>query len=276
MSPGPSHEVGNRTDFVVEVRFTDPNNNRGTDFARFRATVGWVVPVDVPSEDNVPLDEVINYTVRFKNLVSHPDNGTTRFNVSLALEGPLSYTLTGPNVTDMTPGEVNTTPPLDHVLLANNGTADLRVWVYAAPDVTQTPGVQVELLVGRDGEPRSLTTIGFVLNVGTVVYEVSLSSTDLQWSFVQGSSKNVTFNMVNRGNVQTLVTIAYDLTGAASFDIGGPSSLTLAPGEERVLPVEVRATGEVDDSATLKVEISYGNLQTSSASTLLEITVMPI
>jgi hypothetical protein len=276
MTPGPSLAMGNKTDVVVEVKFTDPNKNKGTRFARFLAVHGWVKPIEVPGEESIPLDEVKNYTISFKNVVNHPENGTTRFNLSLMVDGPLSYTLTGQDVTDMTPGEVNTTPPLDHVLLTNNGTADLRVWVYAAPDVNQTPGVQVALLVGRDGEPRSLTTIGFVLNVGTVVYEVSISTTDLQWSFVQGSTKNVTFNMVNRGNVQTQVTIEYDLTGAEAFDIDGPPSLTLAPGEVRVLPVEVRATGEVDDTATLKVEISYGNLQTSSASTLLEITVVPI
>lgn len=277
MSPQEGLDLGQRKDVVVEIKYTDPNQGGRTEDARFRAKVGWVEPREVPDDSNVPLDMVRNYTVRFKNLVTHPDNGTTRFNVSLDVEGGLWHTLTNLSVVNLTPEEVSTTPPLDHVLLPNNGTAELRIWLYAPPGTLEASGLHVDLWVAQDGVPVSAMPIGFLVNVGTVDYQVSISSPHTQWSFAKDSQKNVTFNLTSRGNVDTEVSITYEMTGPDAFEfVGTPeSSLVLVPDETRILTVVLFAKGDVDDTTTLRVEIEYGNLQGSSVSTILTIVLIP-
>jgi membrane-associated protease RseP (regulator of RpoE activity) len=278
LSPADGSELGDRRHFVVEIRYNDPNGGGRTEDVRFRATVGWVEPREVPGDSNLPEDMVRNYTVRFKNLVSHPANGTTRFNMSLEVGGGLRATLTDPNITLATPEEVNGTPPMDHIILPNNGTAEVLIWLYAPPGTSKTSGLPVDLWVEREGDPASAMAISFSVNVGTVVYEVSISSPHTQWSFAKGSAKNVTFNLTSRGNVDTTVSITYEMTGPDAFEfVGTPeSSLVLAPDETRILTVVLFASGEVDDSVTLRVDIDYGNMQGSSVSTVLTIAMPPV
>ncbi len=277
MTPDQGLGLGERKDIVVEIRYEDPNGGGRTEDTRFRAWVGWIEPREVPEDSDLPEDVVRNYTVRFKNLVTHPTNGTTRFNMSLEVGGGLWHTLTGLNVTEMTPMEIDTTPPMDHVLLPNNGTAELRIWLYAPPGTLENTSVPVDLWVALDGVPSSAMPIGFAVNVGIVDYEVSISSPHTQWSFAKDSEKNVTFNLTSRGNVDTEVSISYDMTGPDAFEfVGTPeSSLVLAPDDTRILTVVLFAKGEVDDTATLRVEIEYGNLQGSSVSTILTIVLVP-
>ncbi len=273
VSPPVDTELGSRKDFVVEVRYTDPNGGGRTEDVHFRAKVGWVEPREVPGEENIPVDMVRNYTLSFKNLVAHPENGTTIFNLSLDVGNDLWHTLTGTDVTHMAPEDVQSTPPLGNLSLANNETGEVRVWVYAPPGTTEETDVPVSLWIGQDGVVESQMAIVFRLNVGTVDYQVSISSPHTQWSFAKDSAKNVTFNLTSRGNVDTQVTITYELTGPDAFEYARDpeTSLVLAPDETRILTVVLFAKGDVDDTVTLRVEIEYGNLQGSSVSTILKI-----
>jgi membrane-associated protease RseP (regulator of RpoE activity) len=273
MTPDPNATLGQRNDFVLEIRYKDPQGKTRFDDARFRAVVGWVEPRLVPANDDLPVDWVTNYTVRFKNLVNDRDNLTTRFDLALDVEGELSHTLTDPSVDDMTPEEVNSTAPLTHVELENNETVELRIWVYAPPGTLMTSGLRVDLWVAKAGEPGSAIPMGFELDVGTVVHDVTISSPSTRWSFAPDGEKNVTFNLTSHGNVDTVVTISYDMIGPDAFEFAEDprTSLTMAPDDTQVLTVRLFATGDVDDQVSLKVEIEYGNFQTSSVATTLAI-----
>lgn len=273
ITPRSDASLGMREDFHIDIRITDPQLNKKIDGTRFRAIVGWVEPRSVPEDGNIPVDWVESYEVRFKNLVTDRDNGTTHFDLALDVEGGLKYTLTDIGVEDLTPEEVNTTLPLMHVDLPNNGTAQLLIWVYAPPGTPQVSGLQVDLWVAKGGVPASAIPLGFKLDVGTVVHDVTISSPHTRWSFTPGAEKNVTFNLTSHSNVDTEVTISYYMTGPDAFEFAeGPETLlVLAPDETEVLTVTLFATGDVDDEVTLRVEIEYGNLQGSSVATTLVI-----
>jgi membrane-associated protease RseP (regulator of RpoE activity) len=273
ITPNANATMGEKNDFVIEIRYEDPQLKTKRDNARFRAIVGWFEPRLVPEDDNIPVDWVTNYTVRFKNLVTDRDNLTTRFDLALDVEGELRHTLTGPSVNSMTPEEVNTTPPLTQVELENNGTAELRIWVYAPPGTLQVKGLRVDLWIVMAGEPASTVSLSFSLDVGTMVRDVTISSPSIRWSFAPDGEKNVTFNLTSHGNVDTPVAITYEMTGPDSFEFAEDprTSLTLSPDETQVLTVRLFATGDVDDEVSLKVEIDYGNMQSSSVATTLAI-----
>ncbi len=265
--------LGDRNDFRIELKFRDPQNGQAIEDARFRAIVGWVEPRSVPDDGAIPIDWVRDFEVRFKNTVTDLDNGTTRFDLALDVEGGLRSTLTDGNVTGMTPEEVNTTPPLEWVDLSNNGTAALRIWLYAPPGTSETENISVRLWVAKSDLPRSAMAMGFMVDVIDIDYQVSIVSSSSRWSFAPDGQKNVTFDLVCRSNVDTEVTISYSLTQPGTFVVVGQpvTSMTLSPDETQVLTVTLFAAGDVDDEATLRVTIEYGNFQESSVTTTLAI-----
>ncbi|UCC92774.1 MAG: site-2 protease family protein [Thermoplasmata archaeon] len=273
MTPQANASLGERYDFVFEIRYTDPQGTTRLIDTRYRAVVGWVEPRFVPEDGDIPVDWVTSYTVRFKNLVTDRDNQTTRFDLALDVEGDLWNTLTDASVSDLTPEEVDSRPPLTHVDLSNNGTAELLIWIYAPPGTEEVSGLRVDLWVARAGVPTSAIPLGFQLDVGTIDYDVTISSPSTRWSFAPDGEKNVTFNLTSHGNVDTMVTISYEMTGPDAFEFSEDplDTMTLSPGETQVLTVRLFATGDVDDEVSLKVEIEYGNLQASSVSTTLAI-----
>jgi membrane-associated protease RseP (regulator of RpoE activity) len=273
VTPPADAVLGLRKDHMVQLRIRDPQGSQRNEEVRFRAIVGWIEPRSVPPDSHMPVDMVMSYQVRFKNLVTDLENGTTRFDLALDVEGGLRHTLTDRSVASMTPGEVNTTPPLTLVDLENNETVELRIWIYAPPGTPETSGLRVDLWVARTGVPGSAMALSFGLDVGTISYEVAISSTSTQWSFAQGAEKNVTFDLTCRSNVDTALTINYTMTGPDAFEfaLDPVTSMTLSPDETRVLTVTLFAKGDVDDEVTLRVRIEYGDLQESSVATVLAI-----
>ncbi|UCC93718.1 MAG: hypothetical protein JSW25_03380, partial [Thermoplasmata archaeon] len=275
VSPNPDQELGDSRHFVVEIKYVSPapTQSSGRGDARFRATVGWIEPRQVPGDSTIPVDWVEGFEVRFKNQVRQPDNGTTRFDMALNVEGGLRYTMTDASVEDMTPEEVNTTPPLSYIDLPNNGTAVLMIWVYAPPGTPETTGLRVDLWVAKSGMPGSATRLGFNLDVGTVDYDVSIKATSVEWFFTPGTEKNITFNLTSHSNVDTLVTINHTLTGPDSFEIieTPESPRVLSPDDSEILTFVVFANGDVDDEVTLEVTIHFGILQSSTVGTKLTI-----
>lgn len=275
ISPGPDLDLGDWRHFVVEIKYVSPPPSQATgkEDTRFRATVGWIDPRHVPEDSTIPVDWVEGFEVRFTNAVMRPDNSTTRFDLALNVEGGLRYTLTNSTVEDMTPEEVNTTPPMAYVDLLNNGTARLLIWVYAPPGTPETTGLRVDLWVAVSGMPGTASLLGFNLDVGTVLYDVSIRSTHTQWSFDPGTEKNITFNLTSHSNVDALVNITFTLTGPDGFEIleTPVSPRVIEPGHSELLTVVVFASGDVDDEETLSVEIKFGVMQGSSAGTSLVI-----
>ena len=275
VSPGPDLDLGDWRHFVVEIKYVSPPPSQATgkEDTRFRATVGWINPRHVPEDSTIPVDWVENFEVRFTNAVMRPDNRTTRFDLALNVEGGLRYTLTDSTVENMTSEEVNTTPPMAYIDLLNNGTARLMIWVYAPPGTPETTGLRVNLTVAVSGMPGTATLLGFGLDVGTEIYDVSISSPNEQWSFTPGTEKNITFALTSHSNVDTLVTINYSLTGPDGFEIleVPETPRILHPDDSEILTFVVFANGDVDDEVTLRVTIEFGVMQGSFAATSLVI-----
>jgi len=273
LTPPRNANLNLTNDFKFDIRIRDPQGSQRIEETRFRAVVGWVWPRSVPDDVNIPVHKVESYEVKFTNLVTDLDNGTTHFDLALDVEGDLRHTLTDTSVTSMTPEEVNTTLPLTHVDLENNETVDLRIWIYAPPGTPEATDLGVDLWVAKAGEPRSAMPIGFKLDVGTIVYEVTISSSSTRWSFTPEAEKNVTFDLTCHSNVDTEVTINYTMTGPDAFEFAeDPAmSMTLSPEDSRVLTVALFAKGDVDDEVELRVTIYYGHLQESSVTTVLAI-----
>jgi membrane-associated protease RseP (regulator of RpoE activity) len=273
IQPHPNATLGEKNDFTFEFKFKDPQGKSRLDDAHFRAIVGWFEPRSVPEDDSIPIDWVANYTVRFKNLVTDLDNDTTPFNLALIVEGDLIRTLTNSTVDKMTPDQINSTLPLNLVELENNGTAELKIWVYAPPGTPETTDILVKLWVATPGVPQSALALSFLLDVGTVVHDVAISSPSDRWSFALDGEKNVTFTITSRSNVDSIVTIVPTFSVPDVFDFAKDPevSLTLSPDETRVLTFTLFAIGELDEEAVLRVKIEFGNLQDASAATTLVI-----
>lgn len=273
VSPPPGAQLGDREDFTVQLRTADPNGKTKVYDSRFRVHVGWIEPRQVPEDSSIPVDWVASFEVRFKNLVANLTTGSTVFDLALDIEGGLSYTLTNTSVEEMTPEEVNSTPPLDRIEMANNETIGLLVWVYAPPGTPTESDLGVDLWVAPSGNPGAMTHLGFHLDVGSIVYDVSVSSPHQQWSFEPAGEKNVIFNLTSHSNVDVNVTIDYGMTGPDAFEFSEepPAYHMIKPGRTDVFTVTLYAKGDVDDSVSLKVEISYGVGQASSVTIALVI-----
>ena len=267
--------AGNGVDFTVEIKYHNVGGERPVLTPHFRAIAGWVDPREVPEDAFLQVGTVGSYDVRIKNLVSNRTVGKTVFDLDLDVTGGLPHTLTDTSVTNMTPEDVSTLPPLANVTLADNGTVELRVWVHAPPGTPEPSAEDVTLEVTMEVDPEAVTTISFPLDVGRITYAVTITPSFQSWNFTVGEDKNVTFKMDSYSNVDVEVGISYDMGGSDAFEtvVAPPTNMTLAPEERGVLfTVRLYAAGEVDDEATLVVTLSYGMSQTSSAETLLRIS----
>lgn len=273
LSPPRGAQLGDRADFTVQLRIADPTGKTRMYDTHFRAYVGWIEPRQVPEDSSIPVDWVASFEVRFKNLVANLTTGSTVFDVALDVEGGLRHTLTNTSVEGMSPEEVNSTPPLDHLEMANNETTGLLIWVYAPPGTATVDELRVDLWVAPSGSPGSLTRLGFLLDVGSIVYDVSLSSPHPEWSFEPDGEKNVIFNLTSHSNVDVNVTIDYSMTGPDAFEFSEepPAHYLIRPGRTDVFTVTLFAKGDVDDTVSLRVEISYGVGQASSVTIMLVI-----
>jgi membrane-associated protease RseP (regulator of RpoE activity) len=274
VEPPEAAVAGDSVDFVVEVEYTDESDERVRETPHFRAVVGWIEPRDVPEDAFVPVDTVRSFEVSFNNMVTNRSGGDTRFDLDLHIEGDLDYTLTDSNIKNLTREDLALTPPLPHIDLGNNDTAQLLIWVYPPPGTPSATGLQVSLNVTYRGDDSSTTTIGFSLVVSDVVFDVSISSTYLSWNFTKDGIKNVTFRLVSHSTVDTYVAINYSFDGDDAFEFTGTrvEEILLLPGEDRGLTVVLFAPGDVGDMTELTVEISYGLNQGSSVKTVLRIT----
>ena len=276
MSVGPPKWAvgGDREDFVLELEYSK-GDDRVRETPHFRAVVGWIES-EVPDDAFVAVDSVKGFEVSFKNLVKNLTEGDTRFDLDLHIDGDLEYTLTEGNIKNMTPEDVALTPPLQYIDLGNNDTAELLVWVYPPPGTTEVTGLRVMLNVTQEDVPASLTTIGFLLDVAFINYDVSISTPYLVWNFTEEETKNVTFKLVCHSNIDTEVVINYTFTGDEAFQPAEefPETLTLRPDEVRGLTLSLFASGNVGDITELTVEISYGLNQGSSVTTELWIVII--
>jgi membrane-associated protease RseP (regulator of RpoE activity) len=275
ITPPPMSELGNRTDLVFQIKITDPQGGSKKSDTHFRVWVGWIDPRESPGATNIAIGSPEGLPVRFKNTVNDPAGNHTRFDIALDVEGDMRYTLVDASLGNMTPEDINATPPLNYVELANNGTADLVVWLYAPPGSEEANGLVVDLWVAKAGEPVSLTNIGFQVDVGMVSYAISISPQSTEWSFTQGEEKNVRFDLISDSNVGATVTITYNISDPDAFEFSEtpPAFKEIAKQDKEPITVVVFAKGDVDDTSKLSIWINYGNNQGSSV--MVDLVIVP-
>ena len=249
-------DLGERVDFVVEIRVDDSNGDPVTHTIRFRAIVGWIEPLEVPKAATVKVGQVAGFDVQFKNLVTNGSEGSTRFDLDLNIDGDIDRTLTESDIENMTPHEIATTPPLSLIELGNNETAELVVWVYVTPGTPVASNLTVLLKVSPEGAPGSLDTIEFPLSVDTTTHKVAIRINSPSWEFNEDETKNITFELRSYGNVDIEVDLFYDLIGDNAFEfVTDPvDNVVVQRGGRLSLSVELNARGELYDEATLTIE----------------------
>ncbi len=273
VTPPEGADLGLRETFTVEVTYTSEDGDPLWLTPHFMVTVGWIIPRDVPVAAYVAVDSVNSFELGFKNRVFEGNGTQTVFDLDLVIDGYLEYTLTEASVDNLTAQDIKDTPPLPTVVLGNNDSAELRVWVLAPVGTVVVTDLHARLLVSpRDGSSVSIP-FDFFIDVVNPIYDVSIVPLFNTVEFHVDEEKSVPFQLVSRSTVDVNVRFSHSYDGTNWAMTQYDEELTLSVDYNQVHSVRMFANGDVGSQTSLEIEIVYGPNWNQRASATIELLI---
>ena len=272
LRPPAGAELGDRETFTIGIYYQDGRGGWHPSFEKFTATVGWFELKDAPAVTHVAIDTMTDVPVTIKSRV-HDDDGAAPvpFSMALVLPPGIEGTITEGNRTDLTVQDMRAGQPLGGVALRDNGTATVRVWLYAAPGTPVGDGLVANLSIRPNGT-NATARVAIPLDVVNPVYDVGIIPSSDDVEFQKGVQKTVAFQLVSRSTVDVTVRLDYAIDSANFTIVSRVDEIVLAPGADLTKSITIDPSGEVGSASTLVVSITYGpewNRRASAAVGLL-------
>jgi membrane-associated protease RseP (regulator of RpoE activity) len=274
VTPRNGTDLGQRDDLIFEVKYQEPGGKWKWYFPKFRVTAGWITPAEVSPNAYVEVGRVADIRVEFDNNIYHPSGEPVRFDLAIEAPSFLSYTLTNSSTTNLTSEQIGTMAPLDHILLGNNDSAELRLWLFAPEGTAEVPDRLAHLTVTVPDEPNAtIPVIPILFDVRLAAYDVSIDADSPQY-FDFGEEKSVGFTLESDSNVVVEVQLSYILEDTVNWTITSSKDvITMDPYEVDTFTLTIAAQGDAGTISTMEIEITYGPDLSKKASKIIQLAI---
>ena len=256
--PPPGSDLGVRETFTMEIKYANDKQLDVLLYAKFTATVGWLEPREVPANSLLAVDRVLDVPLRLKAHVHGVDDAPTRFVLNLTVPGGAEGLLTNASVANVTVDDIRSMASLGELLLEDNETVQLHLWLYAAPGTTLATALHANVTFWPEGSNMTVV-LPVPFDIVNPWYEVTLRPQYGNVTFRSGEQRAVAFQLMSRSTVDVTVRLSYTLDDDTNFTIVDmEGELLLPPGYNQVKSVTIDPVGDVGAHAELTIEIVYG------------------
>ncbi len=265
-------DLGLRETFTVEIRYANDKDQDVLVYAKFTATVGWIEPREVPANTLLAIDRVVEVPLRLKSHVHGARGEETRFLLGLSVPGGAEGLLTNGSVANVTVDDVRSMGSLGEVALTDNGTVNLRLWLYAAPGTPLASGLQADLSFEPEGTNMTIV-LPVAFDIVNPIYDVALFPQYENVTFRSGEQRAVAFQLLSRSTVDVTVRFTYTVDGPDFTIVEKEDELVLPPGYDQVKSVTIDPVGDVGAHSELVIEMVYGPDWSRRESTTIDLLV---
>ena len=255
--PSAGADLGARETFTMEIKYANDKQMDVLLYAKFTATVGWLEPREVPASTLLAIDRVVDVPLRLKAHVHGEGGEPTRFAVNLTVPGGAEGLLTNASVANVTVGDIRSMASLGELLLDDNETVLLHLWLYAAPGTPLATGLQANVTFGPEGANMTIV-LPIAFDIVNPRYEVTLDPQYEKVTFRSGEQRAVAFQLKSNGTVDVTVRFSYTVDETNFTIVEGEDELLLTPGYDQVRSVTIDPVGDVGAHSELKIEMVYG------------------
>jgi len=257
VAPPPGSDLGTRETFTVEIRYVNDKEQDVLIYARFTATVGWLEPREVPARNLLAIDRVFDVPLRFKNLVHSTLDLPTRFAVNVTVPGGAEGLLTNSSAENVTVDDIRSATSLDELLLANNETVQLHLWLYAAPGTPLMAHIHADITFAPEG--ANMTIVQPVpFDIVNPKYEVWLNPVYENVTFRSGERRAVAFQLRSNSTENVTVRFTYAVDASNFTIVEKDDELVLPPGYDQTKSIIIDPVGDVGAHSHLVIEMVYG------------------